>query len=209
MMVAASRATNAKQRIYHRCGCMYARRIQPQNRLEMSRNKAQKRHYRECRFCAGLKGDVYVHRKAFADRAARKHMTFTYRKDTDTLYIRTEVGFWKVFLKAELGQYLLYHRNYYRAGMDFEQAIRGDFHRQTDVKATESLEKIVGYIIDHDRAKVTILDDYRKLPQNTKLQRKYYRAAERRVKRDERRRLDRAFEMLERAEPGIREYSVW
>ena len=83
----------------------------------------------------------------------------------------------------------------------------GEFHRQVDVKATESMEKIVEYVAAHDRAKVIIMDDYRKLPKTTKKQKKYYRAAERREKKRTRERLDSIFATLERAENGLKEYS--
>ena len=91
--------------------------------------------------------------------------------------------------------------------MDFEEAIHGDFHRQSDVKATESMEKIVDYIIAHDRAKVIIMDDYRKLPKSTKRQKQYYKMAERKNRRNAARRLDAIFASLEQSQVGIREYS--
>lgn len=207
MLMVASKAVDGKKRIYHRCGCMYARRIKADHRLEKSGDKVKRRHYRECKFCAGLQGDVNVHKNAFDTWSKKENMTFTYRKETDTLYIRTEVGFWKVFVKKELNQYLLYHRNAYSSGMDWRQAANGTFHRQSDVPATESLGKIVGYVAAHDRAKVTIMDDYRKLPRQTKRQKKYYRAAEKREKRNAGKRLDSLFVALENSDPDMRKYS--
>ena len=112
-----------------------------------------------------------------------------------------------VFLKKELGEYLLYHRNTYSAGMNFNEAIHGDFHRQSDVKATESMEKIVEYITAHDRAKLIIMDDYRKLPKSTKQQKKYYKVAEHRDKKQAMRRLDSIFASLEQSQAGMKRYS--
>lgn len=89
------------------------------------------------------------------------------------------------------------------------EAVNGNFHRQFDVKATASMEKIVGYIIAHDKAKVTLMDDYRKLPQNTKRQKKYYRAAERREKRKKMKWLDTLFASLENSGPNLRKYSFY
>lgn len=207
VLVVASSELNKKQRIYHRCGCMYARRIKMDNRMEMSTEQAQKRHYKECKYCSGLRGDVNVHKKAFATWEEKKKLKFTYSTQSNTLYIQTEIGFWKVFMKEELGKYLLYHRNVFSPEMSFVEAIRGDFHRQADVKATESMEKLVGYIIAHDRAKVTIRDDYRKLHKSTKKQKKYYRAAQRRHKKEAVRRLDEIFASLEKSESGLKEHS--
>ena len=207
MLVVASRKNDVNHRIYHRCGCIYARRIKPDNRKEMSVEKALRKHYQECKFCSGLSGDIRVHKKAFETWSRKKKMNFTYREDTDTLYIQTEIGFWKLFLKEELGEYVLYHRNTYSKDMDFNEAIHGEFHRQFDVKATESMEKIVDYIIAHDRAKIIIMDDYRKLPKSTKRQKQYYKMAERKNRRNVARRLDAIFASLEQSQVGIKEYS--
>lgn len=207
MLVVASRKIDKKHRIYHRCGCIYARRIKPDNRKEMSSEVAERKHYHACKYCAGLRGDVNVHKTAFDTWTKKKHVNFNYQKESDTLYIWTEIGFWKVFEKEELGEYLLYHRNTYSAGVDFEEAIHGEFHRQADVKATESMGKIVEYIVAHDRAKVTIMDDYRKLPRSTKRQKRYYKAAERREKRDAIRRVDLLFASIEQSNAGIKQYS--
>lgn len=207
MLVVASRKCDKKNKIYHRYGCVYARRIKLDNRKEMSVEVAERKHYRACKYCAGLRGDVNVHKTAFATWSKKRNMQFNYQKPSDTLYIQTEVGFWKVFLKEELGKYLLYHRNTYFTEMSFNEAIQGNFHRQSDVKATESMEKLVEYITAHDRAKVIIMNDYRKLPKSTKRQKKYYKAAEHRDKKQAMRRLDSIFAALEQSQTGIKQYS--
>ncbi len=89
--------------------------------------------------------------------------------------------------------------------MNFNEAIHGDFHRQSEVKVTESMEKLVEYITAHDRAKVIIMDDYRKLPKSTNQQKKYYKAAERRDKNQAIRRPDFIFAALEQAQTGLKD----
>lgn len=203
MTVIVSWKNDKESRIYHRSGCIYARRIKPCNRYEMSSEQAEMKHYHECKYCSGLRGDVRVHKTAFETWSRKKKLKFEYSKDTDTLYIQTEIGFWKIYLKESIGEYLLYHRNSYSIDMTFEEAINGEFHRQSDVKSTESIEKIVDYIVAHERAKVTIMDDYRKLPKNTKRQKKYYKAAKRREQRNAIRRVDSIFAALEQAKAGM------
>lgn len=207
MFVVASLKNNKKHKIYHRFGCIYAQRIMPNNRKEMSIKGARRKSYHACQYCAGLRGDVNVHKKAFETWAVKRNMQFNYHKEADTLYIQTEVGFWKIFLREELGEYVLYHRNTYFPGMEFNEAIHGGFHRQFDVNTTESLEKLVEYITAHDKAKITIMDDYRKLPNRTKKQKKYYRAAERRDKKQAMKRLDSLFAELEQSQKGMKKYS--
>lgn len=91
--------------------------------------------------------------------------------------------------------------------MDIDIAINGEFHRQIDVKATESMEKIVDYIAAHDRAKATIMNDYRKLPRSTKKQKRYYEAAKRKDKRNAVRRVDDIFAVLEQSQIELKRYS--
>lgn len=208
MLVVTSRKTNKKHRIYHRCGCIHAQRIKLENREEMSCEIAEQNHYYACKYCSGLRGDVKVHKAVFERRTKKNHVNFRYNNEINTLYIWTEIGFWKVFEKEELGEYVLYHRNVYSAEINYREAIDGAFHRQLDVKATESMEKIVDYIVAHDRAKITIMDDYRKLPRRTKKQRKYYKAAERREKKKAIRRLDSLFASIEQSNAGMKQYSI-
>lgn len=207
MLVVTSRMCAKNNKIYHRCGCMYARRIKPDNRKEMDVETAERKHYHACKYCAGLSGDVRVHKTAFAVWSKKRNIHFQYHKPSDTLYIQTKIGFWKIFFKEEPGAYLLYHRNTYSDGMNFNEAIHGDFHRQIDVKATTSMERLVEYITAHDRAKVIIMDDYRKLPKRTKQQKRYYKAAERKDKKQAMERLDSIFAALERQQAGIKRYS--
>ena len=171
----------------------------------MSKEEAEKRHYCECSYCGGgLKGDLRVMKKAITRWEKNSGIKLTYVERTDTAYISTENGFWKFFMKKELGKYVLYHRNVYSKDMPFVVATKGDFHRQSDVKADESMANLVKYVIAHDEAKAIIKDDYRKLPKHTKQQKKYYKQAENRNKRQEKRRLYSIFNMLERNNPELK-----
>lgn len=125
-------------------------------------------------------------------------MDVSYDKKTDTLFIRTETGFWKTFWKDDIGL-LLYHLNCFDKSKSTEQLSHAAFHRQGDVPPTESLEKILTYIENHDLAKQIIADDYRKLPQRTRKQRKYYRQAESRNRRQQ---INRVFAIFADLEKG-------
>ena len=76
-----------------------------------------------------------------------------------------------------------------------------EYHRQTDVRADESLLKLVHYIEEHDRAKRTIIEDYKKLPQRTKKQKKYYKRAEQKARRMQIRRVDMLLDSLKSGMP--------
>ena len=100
-------------------------------------------------------------------------------------------------------------QNPHEANTDYQELIRGEFHRQKDVKQTDSLVKLVEYIDAHDKAKVVIQDDYHNLPRRTKKQKKYYKQAERKVKREAVKRMDTLFAMLERQNPSLKNVSIY
>ena len=83
----------------------------------------------------------------------------------------------------------------------FEALMHDVFHRQSDVPAYESLLKHVNYIVEHDRAKRIILEDYKKLPQRTKKQKKYYKKAEQRARRLQIMRVDMLLDSLKTGKP--------
>ena len=199
--------TDLKKLIYHKDGCVYVNRIKAENRRMISTKKAKALNFHECKYCSGLKGDVRIHKQDIAEWENKNQMKIVYEKKTDTLYLQTKIGFWKLFLKKEADAYLLYHRNYYNDQISLYQAMNGDFHRQSDVEETKSLGKIVDYIVSHDRAKVVIMDNYKKLPQSTKQQKKYFRVAEWKAKRREHRRVDQLFAYIEQQNEDMRMYS--
>ena len=55
--------------------------------------------------------------------------------------------------------------------------------------------------MEHDRAKRIILEDYKKLPQRTKKQKKYYKKAEQRARRLQIRRVDMLLDSLKTGKP--------
>jgi len=198
---------NGQPRIYHKQGCPYEKRILEDNKKLIKLANANSPKYCACKYCGGLQGDMKIHKRGIAKWERKYNMQFLFHKATDTLYLRTNVGFWKVFIKTDVMKYLLYHKNYFESDMSNDIARNGAFHRQVDVAETESLQKIVEYIAAHDRAKVIIADDYRKLPHTSKKQKKYYRSAEKRVKREASRRLDSIFRMLESKDETLANYS--
>lgn len=204
MMVFVSTKTPKKGRVYHKDGCIYAKRINPNNVQRLPKTKAESKKYCECTYCGGLKGYFRVMEKTIGHWEIDNNIKCTYDKKTNTAYIQTDIGFWKFFVNEDLGGYLLYHRNVYQKGMDLSEAIKGDFHRQRDFKVTESITAIVNYVISHDKAMGVIKDDYRRLPKHSKKQKKYYRQAKNRVKRKAIRNVYSIFDMLESKDPELK-----
>lgn len=185
----------SRRKVYHRSGCLYATRIKSAHHMTMKVQEAVRHGYHECTCCGGLKGAVRVSRSVL-NRAGRD-LAFEYLYDerSDTLFIRTELGFWKIYhLKGE--GFLLYHCSNYDRTKKFEILMHDYFHRQSDVTADESLLKLIHYIEEHDRAKRTMAEDYRKLPQHTRKQKRYYKKAEQKARRMQIRRVDMLLDSL-------------
>lgn len=204
MVVCVSTGTPEKGRVYHKVGCIYARRIKGDNKLKLTADKAEGRHYCECSYCGGLKGDFRVTKNVIRHLKKTGEAECIYDKDTDTVYISTDNGFWKFYMCEDIGKYVLYHGNVYNKSMNFDEATHGGFHRQKDVKATDSMTTIVNYIIAHDKAKTIIKENYRNLQKHTKKQKKYYRQAKNRVKRKAIKNVHSIFDELERKNPELR-----
>ena len=169
MNVCVSANVFKKKRVYHKQGCIYERRIKYQNKMQVTEETAIKNRYRDCKYCAGLKGELRAYVHQIDKWKISEHIGTAYDAVTDTLYITTDIGAWKIFMNIK-GKYVLFHMNQYSKDMSFYQIKKADYHCQKDVKATDSFEKIMRYIINHDKAKVIIMDDYRKLPRRTKKQ---------------------------------------
>ena len=97
-------------------------------------------------------------------------------------------------------QYRLYHLNRFDPTLTTEQMMHGKYHHQVDVKLSTSPNSIIPYIIKHDEAKKIIADDYRKLPQNTRKEKKYYEIARKRDHRQKRRQLYNLLDCISRGE---------
>lgn len=124
MLVVISSEAPKKRKIYHKMGCIYAERIKFQNRLEIKVEQAEKEGYCECKYCAGLRGDVRTRKAQMLSWTHKKEMEFKFDDHTETLYIKTKIGFWKIYLKDDIDKYLLYHRN-----------LLGGLYRENPVKS--------------------------------------------------------------------------
>lgn len=208
MKVIVSMASSKPKMVYHRPGCVYVNRMKPENRMELSRSQAEENGYISCLCCGGLHGEVKTAGAQFPAWEKQYDVRIDHVKKTDTLYVRTENGCWKIFSSRKAdGRYVLFHRNFYDREMSLGQAARGAYHRQSDVRPTGSLHNLVDYISKHDKAKQIIMTDYRRLPKATARQKKYYRQAERRIKRKERFRIDGLFRQIEEKDPSLKELS--
>ena len=104
-----------------------------------------------------------------------------------------------MYTKSDM-QYRLYHLNTFDGSLPTEQMMHGRYHQQKDVKLSASPNSILHYIVKHDEAMKIIEVDYRKLPQNTRKEKKYYEKARNREGRRKKRQLYNLLDCISRGE---------
>ena len=192
-------STTSRNKVFHLAGCPYENRIRFANREDVNLRDAVHMGYRPCSYCSTMRGYHRI-RKPFMDQMTRLYGTqFTLDRNTDTLYIRTDAGFWKMYTKSDM-QYRLFHLNTFDESLSTEQMMHGRYHLQRDVKISAAPNSIIRYIVKHDEAKKIIAVDYRKLPQKTRREKKYYEKARNRDGRRKRRQLCDLLDCISRGE---------
>ncbi|WHE87680.1 hypothetical protein [Lachnoanaerobaculum gingivalis] len=116
--------------------------------------------------------------------------------DTD-LYILTDMAAWKISYVQYFDRYKLLHCPFDGKPLTMEEAKTAHYHVQRDVAKNQSPYNHLEYILRHDEAKKLMQVSYKKLPKVTKQQKKYYRQAENREKRNSIRRVWKLFAELE------------
>lgn len=103
--------------------------------------------------------------------------------DGTDLYMITDIAAWKVAYGYHFDWFKLLHCPFEGQPLTMEEAKTAHYHVQMDVPRSQSPYKHLQYIVKHDAAKKIEQVDYKKLPQRTKRQKKYYRQAENRARR--------------------------
>ena len=116
--------------------------------------------------------------------------------DTD-LYIITDIAAWKISYVEYFDRYKLLHCPFDKNPLTMGEAKTAHYHVQRDVAKNQSPYNHLEYILRHDEAKKLMQVSYKKLPKVTKQQKKYYRQAENREKRNSIKRVWNLFAKLE------------
>ena len=116
--------------------------------------------------------------------------------DTD-LYILTDIAAWKISYVEYFDRYKLLHCPFDKNPLTMGEAKTAHYHVQRDVAKNQSPYNHLEYILRHDEAKKLMQVSYKKLPKVTKQQKKYYRQAENREKRNSIKRVWNLFAKLE------------
>jgi len=190
--------------VYHRPECRYARKIYKKNQVQMNWEDAEWKGYRPCKCCDGIRFLYKLEKYEIEQYAQQFHMDVDLKDNK--IYVRTEVGCWKIVYKICDQKFILLHRNYVRGRIGLEEAEKVPFHRQSDMPESGSILRYLKYIRKHDEFKQNVPQDYRQMPQDTKKQKLYYRTAKKRAEKRSARKLDRLFTLIENQE-GIKDLS--
>lgn len=190
--------------VYHRPECRYARRICKKNQIRMKWEDAERKGYCPCKRCDGIDFLYKMEKEKIEKYAEQFHIDVDF-KDRK-IYVRTDAGCWKIIYKIRNQKFILLHRNYVNGRIDLEDADKAPFHRQGDMSEAGSIMKYLRYIKEHDEFKQNAQKDYRKLPQDTKRHKMYYRTAKKREEKQSAKRLDALFLLIEKQE-GIKKLS--
>ena len=191
----------SKKKVYHREDCIYAARISSENKKYVSEAKLKKLGYKECEWCGGLHG-VYLNLRKNPRHYLKnaKSMKYYWDNFSKALCVQTYAGFWKIVKSWNTGKYALYHLNHsvFVEKRDPKARMNGRHHRQTDVEQTTDIPKLLLYISEHDKAKQILQQkDYRSLPQKTKRQKKYYRKAAKKARKQYNKHMDYLFKQIQ------------
>ena len=78
--------------------------------MEISRSQAEELGYFVCPHCDGMRA-LYSFEKKAIEKYVGKENLFVDMVG-DWLYVRTEIGCWKIVYQKKTGKFLLFHKNY-------------------------------------------------------------------------------------------------
>lgn len=186
-----------QKKIFHNYKCYYVKNIKKKNKIQMSIDSALDRGYCPCKVCQGISGWIMWHPE-LKDQNDSDYLKISLSKDKKTMFIRTEMGFWKIYLNKKTFLFELWHLNQFKKNKPDSYLTGQKFHRQTDATPSQNLDSLLDYVEKHDKAKKIIQNDYKKLPNKTKREKYYYRCAKNREAERRGRRVDKLFKKLDR-----------
>ena len=168
-------STSHGEKIFHAASCTYSGRIKMKNRNYFDTKQEAREHgYRMCNCCAPIVRYMKRERNEI-ECFARKHNMKLHVYDGE-LHVEFGVVPWKIVVEDETREIILYHGNRERYNtLEWKHGmLQHHYHRQNDVSKGTILEYL-DYIYKHDCWRSNQIEEYRKLPKQTRNQRKRYK----------------------------------
>ena len=188
--------------IYHKPGCRYVERIQGKNRMALPKIEAKRNGYHVCRYCNSMAHHYRVEQSTLDFYSRCKKMQFNYLDGI--LYVKSEIGCWKLIYVRKEEKFVLYHRNATDKEVDFEHPQFDKYHRQEDKPYCNSIEGYLDYIYEHDKYKAAIGRGEKVTRFSSK---KYERHEAKAQRKRQNNRIDYLFRKLERENDGFKQLS--
>ena len=147
--MSTKRIVSMGSNVYHRLDCRYVKAIKRENRITSLKTDLIYNGCRPCRCCNGM-DHIYKTESDEISRYAKKHgMELNYIDGI--LYVKTNVGCWKLVYSRSQEKIAIYHRNATSRPINFEHPQYEHYHRQTDILYVPYIMKCLSYIKEHDR----------------------------------------------------------
>ena len=130
--------------IYHKPGCRYIAKIKQQNKMSLPKSEAKREEYHVCRYCNSMNHHIRTEQQRIEYYSKYKKMQFNYINGI--LYVKTEIGCWKLVYVRREEKIALYHRNATTKPLDFEHPQYEAYHRKEDKPWGNSIESYLDYI---------------------------------------------------------------
>lgn len=192
----------AKSMIYHKPGCRYVDRIKYKNRMSLSKQDAKNEGYHTCKYCNSMNYHCKAEQPKMDFYSKKRNLQFNYIDKI--LYVKSEIGCWKLVYMSKAERIALYHRNTIAKPLDFKHPQYEPYHRQVDNPHCNSIAGILDYIYEHDKYKATIARGEKVTRFSSK---KYERHEAKAEKKRQRSRVDYLFRMIEKQNSGYKELS--
>lgn len=192
----------SKAKVYHKPGCHHVKNMKEKNQVTMTLKNAERAGYRICRCCNSMAHHKRVEQQTINNYEEKKGMQFQFINGV--LYVKTEVGCWKMVYTRGDHRIVLYHRNATSKELNFKAPQYEQYHRQIDVPHSISIAHYLNYIYEHDRFKQAEQNGQTLTSFSSK---KNKRLAEKSRRKSAHKRVDNLFAMLESQNTGYRQFS--
>ena len=192
----------ARTKVYHKPGCHHVSNMKESNQKVMTQARAERKGYRICRCCNSMAHHKRAEQTTIAHYTDNKGMEFLFVKGA--LYVKTDVGCWKMVYTRGEQRIVLYHRNTTDKELNFKVPQYEKYHRQKDVPFADSIAHYLHYIYEHDRFRQAELNG---VPLTHFSSKKSKQLAEKSRRKSARKRVDYLFRMLESQNAGYKELS--
>ena len=194
---------DADSMIYHKPNCHYVKTMSPKNRMSLAKEAAQIRGYRICKCCNSMSYHYRTEQNSIEYYRKNKKMDFKFIDGM--LFVKTEIGCWKMVYSKRFEDIVLYHRNSVSQPLNFEHPENEPYHRQTDALSSHTISSYLNYIHEHDRYKAAKERGEKNFRFSSK---KYARHEAKAQRKQAHRRVDQLFMLLEKRDSNLLRLSI-